>query len=151
VTLTCVRGDATSPHGAGPKIITHVCNDVGRWGKGFVLALSRRWSQPEEAFRAWAKDDSGDYALGAVQFVEVESRLWVANLVGQHGLRAGRSGVPIRYEAVEQGLEKVAEKALELRRRSTCRGSAVGWPVVGGNWSNRSCRTCRPRHRRDRV
>lgn len=132
MTLTFVRGDATSPHGAGPKIITHVCNDVGRWGKGFVLALSKRWPQPEEAFRAWAKDDSGDCGLGAVQFVEVGPRLWVANLVGQHGLRAGRSGVPIRYEAIEQGLSKVADKALELG--ASVHMPRIGCGLAGGRW-----------------
>jgi hypothetical protein len=32
-----VRGDATSPRARGPKLIAHVCNDLGGWGKGFVL------------------------------------------------------------------------------------------------------------------
>ncbi|MEV6001124.1 Appr-1-p processing protein, partial [Streptomyces griseomycini] len=27
----------------GVKVIAHVCNDIGGWGKGFVLAVSRRW------------------------------------------------------------------------------------------------------------
>ena len=39
-------GDATRPEGDGPKIIAHICNDVGAWGKGFVLALSKRWNTP---------------------------------------------------------------------------------------------------------
>jgi hypothetical protein len=29
------------------KLICHICNDLGGWGKGFVLALSRRWEGPE--------------------------------------------------------------------------------------------------------
>ena len=48
-----VRGDATAPRGDGGKIIAHVCNDVGAWGKGFVLALSRRWPQLAQAFKQW--------------------------------------------------------------------------------------------------
>lgn len=35
--LRFVRGDATSPQAAGPKVIAHVCNDRGGWGKGFEL------------------------------------------------------------------------------------------------------------------
>ena len=54
--ITFVRGDATTPSGKGPKIIAHVCNDIGGWGKGFVLALSRRWPEPERAYRAWHRD-----------------------------------------------------------------------------------------------
>ncbi|HJK89231.1 MAG TPA: hypothetical protein RMH85_21120 [Polyangiaceae bacterium LLY-WYZ-15_(1-7)] len=51
-----VVGDATRPGGDGPKIIVHVCNDVGGWGRGFVTALSKRWAAPEEAYRAWYRE-----------------------------------------------------------------------------------------------
>jgi len=47
--INYVRGDATVPSVKGVKVIAHVCNDSGGWGKGFVLALSRRWPEPEEA------------------------------------------------------------------------------------------------------
>ncbi|WP_261986759.1 hypothetical protein [Actinomadura sp. HBU206391] len=49
--LRIIKGDATSPQAKGPKIITHVCNDRGGWGKGFVLAISRRWPEPEREYR----------------------------------------------------------------------------------------------------
>lgn len=52
--ISYVIGDATDPPRDRPGIIAHVCNDIGAWGKGFVLALSRRWKQPEQDFRAWA-------------------------------------------------------------------------------------------------
>ncbi|MEZ4800268.1 MAG: hypothetical protein R2809_10945 [Flavobacteriales bacterium] len=35
-----VTGDATIPQTNGNKIIVHVCNDIGGWGKGFVMAIS---------------------------------------------------------------------------------------------------------------
>ncbi|MDB5329368.1 MAG: hypothetical protein JWP03_519 [Phycisphaerales bacterium] len=50
-------GDATAPQGDGPRIIAHVCNDLGRWGRGFVLALSKRWHEPEARFRAWHRNE----------------------------------------------------------------------------------------------
>lgn len=37
--ITYLRGDATAPHGKGVKLIVHVCNDLGGWGKGFDTAL----------------------------------------------------------------------------------------------------------------
>ena len=48
-----LKGDATCPQAKGVKLICHVCNDLGGWGKGFVLALSRRWDRPEAEYRAW--------------------------------------------------------------------------------------------------
>ena len=36
-----IIGDATAPKMDGTKIICHVCNVIGGWGKGFVLALSK--------------------------------------------------------------------------------------------------------------
>lgn len=67
--ITYVRGAATSPHGKGVKLIVHVCNDPGGWGKEFVLALSRRWPEPEAAYRPWHRERAGnDFGLGAVQF-----------------------------------------------------------------------------------
>mgnify|MGYP002351074259 FL=1 len=41
-----LKGDATKPEGLGPRIIAHICNDVGLWGKGVVLAISKRWKLP---------------------------------------------------------------------------------------------------------
>src|SRR5688572_13146631 len=55
-------------------------------GKGFVLALSKRWDEPEAADRAWyASGRDDEFRLGAVQFVQVEQYIWVANLIGQRG------------------------------------------------------------------
>src|SRR6478735_7875934 len=114
MSIIYLRGDATAPVGEGERIICHVCNDSGGWGKGFVLALSRRWAQPEEQYRAWYSERSqNDFGLGAVQFVQVEPTIWVANMIGQHGIKRGSSGPPIRYEAVALCLQQVAGKAAE--------------------------------------
>lgn len=34
--ITYLKGDATAPQAKGVKLIVHVCNDLGGWGKGFV-------------------------------------------------------------------------------------------------------------------
>lgn len=44
-TIQYLKGDATNPQVEGNKIITHICNDIGGWGKGFVLAISKRWKK----------------------------------------------------------------------------------------------------------
>ena len=95
--LTYLKGDATSPQAKGVKIIGHCCNDLGGWGKGFVLAVSKRWPEPERAYRAWHRERAqNNFGLGAVQLVQCEPLIWVANMVGQHGIKTGSHGPPIR-------------------------------------------------------
>ncbi|MFF3323821.1 macro domain-containing protein [Streptomyces sp. NPDC002889] len=129
-----VRGDATAPHGKGVKLIAHVCNDLGGWGKGFVLALSRRWPEPEAAYRRWHRERAGNgFALGATQCVQVGPYLWVANMVGQRGMRTGSKGVPVRYEAIDAALAAVGDKALELG--ASVHMPRIGCGLAGGKWS----------------
>ncbi|MFJ1529162.1 macro domain-containing protein [Streptomyces mirabilis] len=132
--ITYVRGDATAPSVKGVKLIAHVCNDIGGWGKGFVLALSRRWPEPEAAYRAWHRDRAhNDFGPGATQFVQVEKYVWVANLIGQRGIRTGSKGVPVRYEAIGTGLAHVAIKAAELD--ASVHMPRIGCGLAGGDWS----------------
>jgi O-acetyl-ADP-ribose deacetylase (regulator of RNase III) len=132
--ITYVRGDATVPSVRGVKLIAHVCNDVGGWGKGFVLALSRRWPEPEKAYRAWHRDRAhNDFGLGAAQFVQVERYLWVANLIGQRGIRTGAKGVPVRYEAIDTALGRLADRAVGLD--ASVHMPRIGCGLAGGIWS----------------
>lgn len=132
--IAYIKGDATCPQAKGVKLIGHVCNDLGRWGKGFVLALSDRWPEPEAEFRRWAAGGrNGGFSLGAVQFVQVEPLIWVANMVGQRGVKRGSGGPPIRYEAVARCLEQVATKALELG--ASVHLPRIGCGLAGGDWS----------------
>ncbi|WP_434599252.1 macro domain-containing protein [Streptomyces sp. A5-4] len=129
-----VRGDATAPQGKGVKIIAHVCNDLGGWGKGFVLALSRRWPEPETAYRRWHRERAAnEFGLGAVQCVQVEPYIWVANMVGQHGMRTGSKGVPVRYEAIDRALGAVAGRAADLG--ASVHMPRIGCGLAGGKWS----------------
>src|SRR5262249_53591734 len=96
-----VIGDATAPVAEGCKIIVHICNDIGAWGRGFVVALSRRWPEPEARYRAWHRGEANaPFELGQVQFVQVKADTWVANLIGQHDIRSAKGTPPIRYDAV---------------------------------------------------
>ena len=132
--ITYIRGDATTPSGKGVKVIAHVCNDLGGWGKGFVLALSRRWPEPEKAYRAWHRDRAAnDFGLGAVQLVRVDRYIWVANMIGQRGTRTGSKGVPVRYEAIDTALAKLADEATELG--ASVHMPRIGCGLAGGKWS----------------
>lgn len=125
-------GDATNPKIKGNKIIVHICNDIGAWGKGFVLAISKRWKLPEKQYKDWFKTKE-NFNLGEVQFVQVEDELWVANLIGQHKIYTDNNGnQPIRYEAVLLGLEKVRQFALD--KNATIHMPRIGCGLAGGTW-----------------
>jgi O-acetyl-ADP-ribose deacetylase (regulator of RNase III) len=132
--ITYLKGDATSPQAKGNNIIGHICNDLGRWGKGFVMAISRRWEAPEKAYRNWHKERAkNDFELGAVQLIQVESDIWMANMIGQHGIKTGSQGPPIRYEAVEKCLSQLNQMAIELN--ASVHMPKIGCGLAGGKWS----------------
>ena len=151
--ITYVSGDATSPRGTGPALIAHICNDRGGWGAGFVLALSRRWAGPERAYRTWFRTGSFDgyggvhhpFELGQVQLVEVDTRpIFVANMIAQVGygpknMNQHRSAdeededIPLRYDALETCLTKVAEVA--ETHGASIHMPRLGCALAGGRWS----------------
>lgn len=114
-----VKGDATChvPLSKEAAIIVHVCNDIGAWGAGFVMALSRKWLEPEEQYRNWfvngytmkewdeekdpefakrwnAEREKTKFELGNVGYTQVGENLIVGNMIGQHG--CGRRLVPLK-------------------------------------------------------
>ncbi len=83
-------GDATRPEiviGPGHYVIVHVCNDIDKWGAGFVNALTRRFGMyPKQSYHDWCAQKppgslpcsgdpiriptmTGSAILGEVQFV----------------------------------------------------------------------------------
>jgi O-acetyl-ADP-ribose deacetylase (regulator of RNase III) len=126
------KGDATNPTGDGNKIIVHICNDIGGWGKGFVMALSKKWKEPENQYREWHKSKQY-FALGEVQFVKVTENTWVANIIGQRDIKKDQHGnPPIRYEAVDSGLRKVSEFAKEIN--ASVHMPRIGCGLAGATW-----------------
>lgn len=132
--MEIVRGDATRPTGSGPRIIAHICNDEGGWGRGFVVALSARWSAPERRYRSWHRGyPGGQLPLGDVQLVEVAARLWVANMIAQRGTSAAGGRPPIRYDALNQCLRLLANRAIE--DGASVHMPRIGCGLAGGHWA----------------
>jgi len=149
-----VQGDATSPEGGQVRIIVHICNDVGGWGKGFVLAISKKWPQPEKAYRQWYKDKGFEptdgvqferisgldrytketsFDLGHVQFVQVADNLWVANMLAQYGIKRSKDGIPpIRYSYAGKCLERVRQFA--QKHNASVHMPRIGCGLAGGKW-----------------
>jgi len=130
------KGDATSPATEGNNIIAHVCNDIGGWGKGFVLAISAKWKEPEKYYRQWYKDGAdtigAKFELGQIQLVQTGNNIWVANMIGQRDIHTKNGVSPIRYDAIEQCLDKLSTKAKELD--ATVHMPRIGCGLAGGQW-----------------
>lgn len=126
-------GDATGPFrdiDAGPKILIHCCNSKGLWGAGFVLAVSKKWPEPEALFRKNFKEDFSK--LGDIQVCAVETDFVVVNMIGQEiGWKDGQP--PIRYWAIEQALKKVARLADWMG--ASIVAPRFGSALAGGDWN----------------
>lgn len=99
IPIKYVKGDATVPQGDGRKIIAHICNDVGAWGAGFVLALSAKSEAPANCYQHWFEmrgwlpmelDDFPPFQLGEIQFAPFvgighASDIFVCNMIAQKG------------------------------------------------------------------
>jgi O-acetyl-ADP-ribose deacetylase (regulator of RNase III) len=128
--IVYLKGDATAPVGSGPYVIVHICNDLGGWGKGFVLALSKRWRAPEVAYRKWAASGV-TFELGMLQIVPVTQKILVANLVAQHGYASRAKPVAVDYEALRACLEKLTGR---LASCTTVAMPRIGCGLAGGKW-----------------
>jgi len=139
-TLKYRKGDATQPQSGGFNYIIHICNNLPGWGKGFVLALSKRWKKPEEQYRLWARSrvlDNIPFKLGEIQIVPVQSDCSVINMIAQEGIETkivdGVEVPPIRYEALRSCLNKVA-KEVKDNAGMVC-GPRFGAGLSGGDWN----------------
>jgi len=136
--VTYVKGDATRPQGDGTKIIAHVCNNIGAWGKGFVLALDKLSPEPRKVYRDLVREliifgNKPTLTLGTMTLAEVErGNLYVANMVAQRGLRSATNPVPLDYDALEKSLETLAVTA-EIFAASV-HMPRIGCGLAGGNW-----------------
>ena len=152
-TFKTVVGDATKPEGLGtvPIIIPHVCNDLGLWGSGFVLAVTKAFgNKAEQSYLDWFdghgvslegckySNEFGGFDLGEVQFVKIPDKtLVVANMVGQHNVRGldptGRP--PIRYGALAKAMKHVyvfATQSCAVLPQIHC--PKFGSDLSGGDW-----------------
>jgi O-acetyl-ADP-ribose deacetylase (regulator of RNase III) len=135
--INYVQGDATRPIGEGPKLICHIVNSIGAWGAGFVLALSRRWPQPEAAYRGWYLSRNShpevEFGMGNIQTVVVAPELTVINMIAQHGIGKDSHGnIPLRYNALTACLHKVARLAQAVG--ASVHMPRIGCGLAGGDW-----------------
>lgn len=128
--IVYLKGDATEPKGDGIKIIAHVCNDVGMWEAGFVLAL-RKWPMTKTAYRNPFIVGRG-LQLGEIQIVPVQNNVVVANMVAQNGVAWDPKNPTIRYKELGLCLDKVIKYATDMC--GTIHMPRIGCGIAAGKW-----------------
>lgn len=142
--LHYVTGDATAPYGSGVRFIAHVCNDEGGWGRGFVLALSRRSNKPMKAYRTWSQDgvwEGAQFELGQIQTVGFDDpSTLVVNMIAQHGIRHSSAEPPaIDYKALRGCFIQLGDETTRWHEGSgivpTIHMPRIGCGLGGGDWA----------------
>ena len=126
-----LKGDATNPRVEGNKILIHCCNNLGMMGRGIAKTIREKWPNVYEKYREWSRKP--DFKLGEVQFVKVAGDLVVGNMIGQEGVGFTNGIPPIRYEAVDKCLKKVAETAIKYK--ASVIAPRLGSGLAGGDWN----------------
>jgi len=119
-------------------LIPHIVNDVGVWGSGVVIALSKEWpvtkkfKSPEYHFHENPLFKPN--TLGATQFISPELNITVANMYAQTGV----GGKPIRYEALVKCMRTIADYCefmlSEHNEKTVLICPKFGSLRAGGNW-----------------
>lgn len=138
--INYIIGDVVNPNDDvdGMKFIAHCCNNVGAWGKGVVLAISKRWGMPELIYRRWAQQKPFELreGLGIIQVVPVERDIMVVNIIGQEGIGFSNGNPPVRYDAIKIGLQKTQKCMEEYENKSpSLHLPRIGAGLAGGDWN----------------
>ena len=126
------------------RIIPHVCNNRGAWGKGFVLPLGRQFPAARTAYQQWALGQPLDddleiltnptrpFELGALQVVEGASKVFVANMVAQ--VFGGKR--PLFYNSLVRCMDELADVAAHtFKEPYVFMCPLFGSGLAGGDWA----------------
>ena len=121
---------------SGYTIVPHIVNNLGIFGSGFVVPLSKHFpSCKKEYLKKWES-----FALGQVMLVKCKN-IYIAHMFAQDGISSksvgqelNRTTKPIRYTALVKCLEEIQK--IVQNSKTPCRIMApkFGSLRAGGNW-----------------
>lgn len=114
-----------------PAVIPHIVNNIGCWGRGFVLAITKRFGKsPESAYKTWFYEQS--FSLGKIQIVKVSSNIHVINMVAQKGIISRDNPKPLDLISLDYCLKEVYKIA--KTENVTVHMPRIGCGLAGGKW-----------------
>ncbi len=135
--LSYIKGDITKPIKKN-IVICQVVNDIGRMGSGVALAIMNKWPVVEKEYKTWYHHRTGHnipkpFQLGETQFIDVEYKIIVANMIAQSGTISPTNPTPIKYDILDKCLNQVYTfckyNEMELH------GPLFGSGLAAGDWS----------------
>lgn len=121
--------DATRPLNFGPipTSIAHVCNNLGQWGSGFVLAINKAFGLgPRESYRAYIKlcKENGHFPLGDIDEYQVSPNTLILNMIAQDNKR--EAPPYIDYNALYDCMRNIEIPIIQI--------PAIGIGIGRGEW-----------------
>ncbi len=122
-------------------IIPHICNNVGKWGAGFVLALSKQWPKklkeysPEYVYGPGRSENH--YGLGGVQYIQTLDGTTVVNMIAQCGTIGPKNRHPIKYDALDNCMKMISTHHRDYygkEREYEIHAPMFGAGLAGGSW-----------------
>lgn len=145
-----------------PIVVPHVCNDIGKFGAGFVVPLGKKYPEAKLAYLDWHQrrfdslpsiQSPNYFELGNIQIVDCPAltgrsdpgdggrpvtqrkAITVINMIGQRSTGKGSDGrPPVRYTALASCLRKVGEYVSHLPQGTQIHAPKFGAGLAGGNW-----------------
>lgn len=116
-----------------PKIIAHVVNDQGGFGAGVALGLAQTYPTVKRSYREWYCGNAAvPFKLGEVQYVDVTSNLFIANMLCQKGYISDENPHPFNFLAFHQAFNNVLN--LAYANGLSVHMPRVGSGLGGANW-----------------
>jgi hypothetical protein len=142
--INYVKGDLFAAiDGSKNILVPHCCNDIGGWGTGFVVAISKFDKNAEMCYRSWYAGKPSEcllstakgFALGETQVVPCKLNTEIVNMVGQYRNISQGERVPVRYWAIARCMRWLA---LRIKNRDVI-GTEIWAPkfcagLARGNW-----------------
>lgn len=137
--INYLTGDATKPIGSSDKIIAHVCNDIGKWGAGFTKALDRLSYTARNSYMELYKYRKTPFIpLGTIDIIGINAengRLYVCNMIAQHGVYGPLNKQPICYDALEYALDSLNDRIdASFNEPVTIHMPRIGAGLARGDW-----------------
>lgn len=126
-----IKGDLLT---SGADILCHQTNYVGVMGGGIAHAIKTKLltSEQYKEYQTYCRIH-GSMALGAVQFICLNSHQYVANIFSQDDFYAKSKDTITDYGAMEKALIQV-EKFASREDLTVAIPGYMGCGIAGGNW-----------------
>jgi O-acetyl-ADP-ribose deacetylase (regulator of RNase III) len=130
------NGDALEVIPDTKTMIAHVVNDRGLWGAGFVVAISKKWEQPEQYYRSYCSrmfSSKQQIEDGTVQFVSVEPNVTICNMFAMNGVASMTNPKPLNLNSLFKCLKNLRLKC-EQDKYELIQMPKIGAGLARGDW-----------------